>query len=86
MENPSDFFDLTAFIKNADAYVFLAGWLWMMYTKRLRWGWDFDDLDQENEKLREVITRYQDKVESRLERLESLPPAKGPDNEGPDNE
>ena len=74
MEEVNTFTTLTDIIRQADAYVFLAGWLYMMYTKRLRWGWDYDkthsDLQAENQKLREVITRYQDKVEERLERLE----------------
>lgn len=74
MESTDTFFSLTDMIRQADAYVFLAGWLYMMYTKRLRWGWDYDNMEKghkaEIEKLSQLVTRYQDQVQERLDRLE----------------
>lgn len=74
MENASDFFSITDFIKQADAYVFLSAWMWMLYTRRIRWGWDFDKMEEANKKeieqLQELVSSYQNKVERRLDKLE----------------
>lgn len=74
MESASDFISITEFIKQADAYVFLAAWLWMLYTRRIRWGWDYDNMEashkKEIEQLQELVSSYQNKVELRLEKLE----------------
>ena len=74
MDETGNFVNITGLIRDADAYMFLAGWLYMMYTKRLRWGWDYDKMqtDHETEKEKQLVTRYQNQVQERLDRLEDV--------------
>lgn len=67
-----DLVNVTAIIDLASKITVTGGFLLFiigLYTKRIVWGWQYEECDVERRTLRDLASKRADKIESDLERV-----------------